>query len=96
MAHPHRPSGPRHERGPLSWATAVNDSTVEWLAAISRIMAVVWALVGAITLLFLVVQPSLGVGIAVLLAFAYAAACAWLGFVQLGNHEWKAGDDAAE
>lgn len=88
MGRPQVP-GPRAERGPLAWATAVNDSTVEWLAALSRILAVVWALIAAILLLYLCVRPSGGVALAMGFTWLYAGGMAYLGFVQLGNPEWK-------
>lgn len=91
MTSPQRPNGPRDERGPLAWATAVNDNTEELAAALCRITAAVWALVAAIMLLFLAVQPSWNVAGATALTAAYAAVSGWIGFVKLANPDWGKG-----
>ena len=94
MVTPQRPGGPRDERGPLAWATAVNDSTQEWVAASARILAVLWALVTSLMLLFLAVQPGWNIAAATVIAAVNATGWGWLGFRLLANPEWKeAADD---
>lgn len=93
MVHPQRPGGPRDERGPLAWATAVNDDTQEWVAALARILSVIWALTAAILLLFLAAQPSWNAAAIAALTAGYAGATGWLGFVRLANPEWKEAPD---
>lgn len=88
----HRPEAPRPVRGASSWARRINDGTVEWLAAYSRVMAVVWSSAAFCGLLLAVWRPSWAAFLTVALLAAWAAVHTWLGFGQLGNPEWKRGD----
>lgn len=85
----HSPEAPRDPRGASSWDRRVNDSTVEWLAAYSRIMAVAWSFPVITALLYLIWTPSWPGALTVALILAWATGHAWLGFVHLGNPEWK-------
>lgn len=98
MVRPHNPEAPRDSRGASSWARRVNDSTVEWLAAVARIAAVLGAVatVGALVATVWAHGPdaALRCGVTTALLAGATLGASWLGFVRLGNPEWK--DDDAE
>lgn len=87
------PEAPRDSRGASSWARKVNDSTVEWLAAWARVWTVSWALFAGLALFGLIWRPGWDWALTAGLAFLLAVAHGLVGFVWLGNPEWKDDDD---
>jgi hypothetical protein len=93
------PEAPRDSRGASSWAQRVNEGTADWLAAVSRIGAVVafvaadGAAIGA--LWSHGDRETSWTWTTVVLALTTFALW-WLGFRYLANPEWKADphDDA--
>lgn len=59
------------------------------MAASARILAVLWALVASLLLLFLAVAPSWNYAVAAVVAAVNSAGWGWLGFLLLANPEWK-------
>lgn len=91
------PEAPRDSRGASSWARRVNDTTVDWLAACSRVSAVLTAALELVALALLIWLPSWAMLGTVVLGAAWTAAAGWLGFVYLANPEWRDDDgEAAE
>lgn len=88
------PEAPRPARGASSWAQRVNEFTVQWLAAYSRIASVVWSLVSVGALFGLVWWPSWNWAGSLATCVIMLAAHVWLGFIRLANPEWRDDGDS--
>lgn len=95
MSSANPPEAPRNPRGASSWARRFNDNTLEMLAAVSRLTAVLSALAVVAAAMQAIWAASISellrsIGTVILFA-AVGAGAVHLGFVQLANPEWKEG-----